>query len=124
MKVETPQVYWQGNSEFIMSIDFLPNNNFFVTCGPDPEDELYVRFWKWEEVKKEPSASIFKVWKDDPAKKQPEVVFNMDNKPVFLYGDKGHSSPPNVVWFSPWGTYMASGGCDSTILIWDYKERF
>lgn len=51
MKVETPLYYWQGDSKEVMSIDFLPNNNFFVTCGPDDQDQMFVRFWKWEEVK-------------------------------------------------------------------------
>ena len=80
-----------------MSIDFLPNNNFFVTCGPDDEDRLYVRFWKWEEQKKEASSSIFKVKKDDTAKRTDFFIGNEENKPIFLYGDNGHSVPPNVV---------------------------
>jgi len=107
-----------------MSIDFLPGNNFFVTCGPDDEDHLYVRFWRWEEVKKEVSTNIFKVKRDDTAKKNDYFLGNEENKPEFLYGDSGHTVPPNVVRFSSRGTYLASGGCDSIIMIWDYRERY
>lgn len=68
--------------------------------------------------------SMFKVRKEDTAKKTEYFIGNEEFRPEFLYGDRGHSIPPNVVWFSPWGTYLASGGADQTILIWDYWERY
>lgn len=43
MRVDTPQIYWHGKSESIMSCDFLPGHNMLVTCGPDNEEDLYVR---------------------------------------------------------------------------------
>lgn len=131
MKVETPSVYWQGNSDIIMSIDFLPGHdqNMFVTCGPDSEDRMFVRFWKWEENKQEVAKNIFKLRTEENSHskvkdKQMDFLGGVDWKPVFLYGDAGHTSPPNVVRFSPKGNFLASGGCDQNILIWDYKERF
>ena len=48
MKVEIPLINWQGNAESIFSIDFLPFSNFFVTCGYDSEESMYIRFWQWE----------------------------------------------------------------------------
>jgi hypothetical protein len=48
MKVETPQIYWQGDREAIMSIDFLPFSDFFATCGYDSEESMFIRFWQWE----------------------------------------------------------------------------
>lgn len=124
MQVETPQVHWQGDSEIIMSIDFLPNNNFFVTCGPDQAEQQYVRFWKWEENKRESAADIFKLRTKSPAKKEEEVMLGINWKPKFLYSEQGHSAVPNIVRFSPKGTYLASGACDTRVLIWDYKERY
>lgn len=44
--------------------------------------------------------------------------------PVFKYGDKSQTRAPNVVKFSPMGTYMASAGVDDTASIWDYKNRY
>jgi len=48
MKVEIPQVAWQGDRESIFSVDFLPFSDFFVTCGDDNDENMYIRFWKWE----------------------------------------------------------------------------
>lgn len=124
MRVETPTIYWQGNSDTIMSIDFMPANNLFVTCGPDGEEQLYIRFWRWDKAPTEPKPNMFKMKKDESAQKSSKIQIGATWRPQFLYGDVGHPSPPNVVRFSTKGTYMASGGCDSKILIWDYKERY
>ena len=48
MRVEIPQVAWQGEKESIFSIDFLPFTNFFVTCGYDKGENMFIRFWQWE----------------------------------------------------------------------------
>ncbi len=37
MKLETPEIYWHGNQERIMSIDFNPFDDTIVTAGSDSE---------------------------------------------------------------------------------------
>ena len=37
MKFECPQIYWHGNKERIMSIDFHPFTQDFITGGTDTE---------------------------------------------------------------------------------------
>lgn len=67
---------------------------------------------------------MFKMKKSDSPAKPMNIMITTQWKPEYLYGDMGHPTPPNVVRFSPKGTYLASGGCDYKILIWDYKERY
>ena len=118
MKVEIPQIYWHGDRESIMSIDFLPLANFFVTWGYDNEESMFIRFWqleKTEDLRKEGKSKFND--KEDPNSL-------LEWTPVFKYGDKSQSRSPNVVKFSPMGTYMASAGCDDVANIWDFKRRY
>ena len=33
MRIEIPQIFWHGNRDRIMSIDFYPNSNLLITSG-------------------------------------------------------------------------------------------
>jgi hypothetical protein len=37
MSVKVPEIYWHGNKERIMSIDFQPESNYLITGGSDSE---------------------------------------------------------------------------------------
>ena len=43
MKLEIPEIFWHGNRERIMSIDFYPNSDYLVTAGPEDEEHLYLK---------------------------------------------------------------------------------
>jgi hypothetical protein len=43
MKIEIPQIYWHGDRDRIMSIDFYPNTNILVTCGAEVENKMWVK---------------------------------------------------------------------------------
>lgn len=65
---------------------------------------MFIRFWQLErtdDLRKEGNTKLND--KDDPNSQ-------LEWTPVFKYGDKSQSRPPNVVKFSPMGTYMASAG--------------
>ena len=46
MKIEIPLMYWHGNRDRIMSIDFYPNSNFLVTSGAESEDKMWIKVIK------------------------------------------------------------------------------
>ena len=50
MRIEIPQIFWHGNRDRIMSIDFYPNSNFLVTSGAESENKMYVKLWRIETV--------------------------------------------------------------------------
>jgi hypothetical protein len=43
MRIEIPQIYWHGDRERIMSIDFYPNSNILVTCGAEVENRMWIK---------------------------------------------------------------------------------
>ena len=52
MRIEIPEIYWHGNKERIMSIDFFPfsssltyfqNKIVFVTGGTDSESQAFIK---------------------------------------------------------------------------------
>ncbi len=43
MKVEIPQIIWHGNKQRIMSIDFFPNSEYFISAGPEDEEKLFIK---------------------------------------------------------------------------------
>lgn len=52
MRIEVPEIYWHGNKERIMSIDFFPftsslscfqNKIVFVTGGTDSESQAFIK---------------------------------------------------------------------------------
>ena len=50
MRIEIPQIFWHGNRDRIMSIDFYPNTNYLVTSGAESENKMYVKLWRIEEI--------------------------------------------------------------------------
>ena len=50
MRIEIPQIFWHGNRDRIMSIDFYPNSNFLVTSGAESENRMYVKLWRIEQI--------------------------------------------------------------------------
>ena len=43
MKIEIPQIYWHGDRDRIMSLDFFPNSNLLVTCGGESEEKHFIK---------------------------------------------------------------------------------
>lgn len=43
MKIEIPQIFWHGNRDRIMSLDFYPNTNYLFTCGAEAEDKMWIK---------------------------------------------------------------------------------
>lgn len=43
MKIEIPLIFWHGNRDRIMSIDFYPKTNYLVTCGAEAEDKMWIK---------------------------------------------------------------------------------
>lgn len=43
MKVEIPQIYWHGDRDRIMAIDFFPNSNLLATCGGENEEKHFIK---------------------------------------------------------------------------------
>ena len=50
MRIEIPQIFWHGNRDRIMSIDFYPNTNLLITSGAESENKMFVKLWRIEEV--------------------------------------------------------------------------
>lgn len=42
MRIEIPQIFWHGNRDRILSIDFYPNSNIIVTCGAE-EEKMWIK---------------------------------------------------------------------------------
>lgn len=105
MKVELPVIVWHGSKERILSIDFHPFNNEFVTGGSDEFNP--------KEVGEEDGYA--KIWEVTPG--QAELV-------TFRYGLQAHQSNINAVKFSPDGRYLATGSDDKMIIIWEIRENF
>lgn len=149
MKVETSPIHWQGDRDRIMAIDFYPNSNFLVTCGPEDDSKMYVKFWEITEnakvkqpisnqyikdfyanvqsqyPEKEKDLIISQEKCDERNRKLDKIMESCMIKPVFLYGLNGaHTSTVNVCRFSPDGKYLATGGDDNAVLIWVQKRRY
>jgi hypothetical protein len=44
MRIEIPQIFWHGNRDRILSIDFYPNSNIIVTCGAE-EEKMWIKVY-------------------------------------------------------------------------------
>lgn len=99
MKVSLPQVYWHGNSERIMALDFRPRGMLLATCGADLESQTWIRIWE------------LKLEGDNV------VPMHMDD----LAGT--HERTVNVVRFSPNGRWLASGGDDGCVVLWELRMK-
>ncbi|MCQ2820079.1 MAG: hypothetical protein MJ252_22670, partial [archaeon] len=134
MKVEIPQIYWHGDRDRIMSIDFYPHTNYLVTCGLEAEDKMYIKLW---EITIQNNKNIPSLPEDPQSNSMPHSNINNDKLinenqsnnevqivPKFLHELSGaHTATVNVVRFSPNGMYLATGGDDSAIVIWVQRSR-
>ena len=50
MRIEIPQIFWHGNRDRIMSIDFYPNTNLLITSGAESENKMFVKLWRIDQV--------------------------------------------------------------------------
>lgn len=125
MKVEIPQIYWHGDRDRIMSIDFYPNTNLLITCGAESENTMFIKLW--EIVTINPNSQIPPSNSSQNEHPQNNSSNNSDTQiiPKFIHELSGaHTATVNVVRFSPNGMYLATGGDDRAIVIWVQKPRF
>ena len=151
MRIEIPQIFWHGNRDRIMSIDFYPNTNLLITSGAESENKMFVKLWRIEQVTIDTSISqppssvpILSTGPQSPFDENqpsanldtnlpetllrtltdPENTSNSRIKPVFECELNGaHISTVNVCRFSPNGKYLATGSDDNTVIIWVQKSR-
>ena len=151
MRIEIPQIFWHGNRDRIMSIDFYPNTNLLITSGAESENKMFVKLWRIEEVTIDTSIqgnapipqngtgpqSPFEDNQNSAANAtnnqnnnnlqtltDPENTSNVRIKPVFECELNGaHISTVNICRFSPNGKYLATGSDDNTVIIWVQKSR-
>ena len=151
MRIEIPQIFWHGNRDRIMSIDFYPNTNLLITSGAESENKMFVKLWRIEEVTIDTSIqgnapippngtgpqSPFEDNQNSATNAtnnqnnnnlqtltDPENTSNVRIKPVFECELNGaHISTVNICRFSPNGKYLATGSDDNTVIIWVQKSR-
>ena len=151
MRIEIPQIFWHGNRDRIMSIDFYPNTNLLITSGAESENKMFVKLWRIEEItidlstQANPSIPISGNNSQSPFDENqnsgnnltnlqntnnlqtltdPENTSNVRIKPVFECELNGaHISTVNICRFSPNGKYLATGSDDNTVIIWVQKSR-
>ena len=151
MRIEIPQIFWHGNRDRIMSIDFYPNTNLLITSGAESENKMFVKLWRIEEITIDPSSqSTQQIPAVGPLSQSPfdenqnqnqnttnnqtinflqtltdpENTSNARIKPVFECELNGaHISTVNICRFSPNGKYLATGSDDNTVIIWVQKSR-
>ena len=151
MRIEIPQIFWHGNRDRIMSIDFYPNTNFLVTSGAESENKMYVKLWRIEYVlidntninQFQEKANVQLIQNNQQSQNQmqddqkentnnnnfqnltdPENNSNYRIKPIFECELNGaHISTVNICRFSPNGKYLATGSDDNTVIIWVQKSR-
>lgn len=96
MKLDVPGIYWHGNCERIMSIDSSKAEPSIVaTAGADTQDSCYLRVWNLAGG----------------------LVVHLED----LTGT--HERAVNVVRFSPDSHWLASGGDDSVVVLWEKKLK-
>jgi len=153
MRIEIPQIFWHGNRDRIMSIDFYPNSNYLVTSGAESENKMFVKLWRIEQILIDNTNLNTQQLPQNPQNGQnpnqngednanpnqnnnnvnnnnlqtltdPENNSNIRIKPEFEYELNGaHISTVNICRFSPNGKYLATGSDDNTIIIWVQKLR-
>ena len=132
MKVEIPEIFWHGDRDRIMSIDFYPNTNFLVTCGAESEDKMYIKLWQivYQNNKNATNSQddsekgLNSASKDKKYSTEKQLLSEYQIIPKFLHELSGaHTTTVNVVRFSPNGMYLATGGDDSAIVIWVQRSR-
>ncbi|KAI8332445.1 WD40-repeat-containing domain protein [Chlamydoabsidia padenii] len=102
MIAKTLEINWH-DGQAVYSVDFSSDGERFATAGADAT----VRLWSI----KAKSYSTNQHASDDPSRQLPVTI-------DFLSELKRHSSPVNVVRFSPNGEYLASAGDDACVILW------
>ena len=91
MRLELPEIYWHGNRERIMSIDFGEKFEC-ISAGADLAGGVYLRLW--------------------------EILLNPELKIQHLEDLAGtHERSVNIVRYSPCKKYIASGSDDSCVVV-------
>ena len=115
MSVKVPEIYWHGNKERIMSLDFQPDTNTLITAGSDSEFQAgFMKEWR---------INLEKLFQNE------EEIIEMNNDRmhahIIFVGnlENGHTSTVNVVKFNKTGKQLASGSDDHKIIIWEKKEK-
>ncbi|CAG9312092.1 unnamed protein product [Blepharisma stoltei] len=100
MRVILPEIFWHGNRERIMSLDFQSSSTpQLATCGADLVLGIYIRIWQIN-------------------------LFNNELIPQHIDDLAGtHERCVNVVKFSPDGKLLASGSDDGCVVIWEKKLK-
>lgn len=99
MRVELPEIYWHGDRERIMSLDFIAADSLLVTGGADVHSGIYMRLWK--------------------------VGYTDNNLTIEHVDDLAgtHERAVNIVRVSPSAEYIASGSDDCCVVIWEKKLK-
>jgi len=115
MSVKVPEIYWHGNKERIMSLDFCLDNKTLITGGSD--SEFNSGFMKeWEINLEGLFTNSDEVIEIENEKRLVNITFmnNLEN---------GHTHTVNCVRFNQSGKLLASCGDDSKIIIWEKKMK-
>ena len=153
MRIEIPQIFWHGNRDRIMSIDFYPNTNLLITSGAESENKMFVKLWRIEQVTIDtsipqpqtpiqiPQSGPQSPFDENQSSNSANLAANLNNnllqtltdpentsnsriKPIFECELNGaHISTVNVCRFSPNGRYLATGSDDNSVIIWVQKSR-
>ena len=153
MRIEIPQIFWHGNRDRIMSIDFYPNTNLLITSGAESENKMFVKLWRIEQVTIDtsipqpqtpiqiPQSGPQSPFDENQNSNSANLAANLNNnllqtltdpentsnsriKPIFECELNGaHISTVNVCRFSPNGKYLATGSDDNSVIIWVQKSR-
>ena len=130
MRIEIPQIFWHGNRDRIMSIDFYPNSNIIVTCGAE-EDKMWIKVLKviitqlWEIEEHGASAESldigFKTGKANPFMNGITSEKNENNN-VNMFQSIIHDENPfnnhqNINRIRPKFLYEISGAHNATVNI-------
>ena len=97
MKFQLPQIFWHGNRERIMSVDFGPDLQL-ISAGTDLYSSVYLRLWQ---VRLSPELKVDHI--ED------------------LAGT--HERGVNIVRYSPCHSFIASGSDDACVLTWEKKKK-
>ncbi|KAI7862254.1 WD40-repeat-containing domain protein [Spinellus fusiger] len=103
MIAKTLEINWH-DGQAVYSTDFAPDGSRFATGGADTS----VRIW---DIQRRPGTNKPIEHTAKPGNALPVRI-------DFLCELKRHSSPVNVVRFSPTGDYLASAGDDACVIVW------
>ncbi|KAI8980901.1 WD40-repeat-containing domain protein [Pilobolus umbonatus] len=117
MLTKTIEINWH-DGQAIYSTDFSPDGYRYATAGAD----CSVRMWSLHarstdnqppEITNKPTHG-----RDREEERKKKLADSLPVNIDFLSELKRHSSPVNVVRFSPKGEYLASAGDDACIILW------